>query len=127
MESLSERQEVLSDLVEDKSRIHSKATEKYYETIFEEMRELEEKKSKEALTLIQKSTFCYDVKAKGKERECCKGLQDRERPDIHRSDARDILSFESYSSSMTCDIEEMCSKDMDETTSEASWTTVTNC
>ena len=27
---------------------------------------------------------------------------------------------------MTCDIEEMCSKDMDETTSEASWTTVTN-
>ena len=48
---LSERQEVLAGHVEDKSRLQSKATEKYYETIFEEMRELEEKKSKEALVL----------------------------------------------------------------------------
>ena len=51
---MSERQEVLVGLVEDKSRLQSKATEKYYETIFEEMRELEEKKSKEALALVQK-------------------------------------------------------------------------
>ena len=82
VESLSERQEVLSDLVQDKSTIHSKANEKYNETIFEEMRELEEKKSKEVLTLIRKSTFCYDVKAKGKERECCKDLQGRDRLDM---------------------------------------------
>ena len=50
----SERQEVLAGLMEDKIRIQSKATEKYYETIFEELTELEEKKSKEALVLIQK-------------------------------------------------------------------------
>ena len=31
-----------------------KATEKYYETIFEELRELEVKKSKETLLLVQK-------------------------------------------------------------------------
>ena len=49
---LSERQKVLADLVEDKSRLKSKATEKYHETIFDEMRELEEKKSKEALVLV---------------------------------------------------------------------------
>ena len=36
----SERQEVLAGLVEDKMRLHSKATEKYYETMSEELREL---------------------------------------------------------------------------------------
>ena len=34
----------MAGLVEDKSRLQSEATEKYYETIFEEMRELAEKK-----------------------------------------------------------------------------------
>ena len=49
----SERQEVLAGLVEDKSGLQSSATEKYFETIFEEMRELEEKQSKEeALVLV---------------------------------------------------------------------------
>ena len=51
---LCERQGVLTGLVEDKIRLQSKATEKYYETIFEELRELKEKKSKEALVLVQK-------------------------------------------------------------------------
>ena len=51
---LSERQEVLKGMVEDKIRLQSRATEKYYEQIFEEMKELEEKKSKEALLLVQK-------------------------------------------------------------------------
>ena len=51
---LSEREEVVAGLVEDKSRLQSKATEEYSETIFEVMRELEEKKSKEALVLVQK-------------------------------------------------------------------------
>ena len=50
----SERQEVLKGMVEDKIRLQSRATEKYYEQIFEEMKELEEKKSKEALLLVQK-------------------------------------------------------------------------
>ena len=46
-------------------------------------------------------------------------------------DAQDTLLFESCSSSMVCDVEEVSSesskkmKDMDETTSEATWTTVT--
>ena len=77
---LSERQEVLVGLVVNKIRLQSKATEKYNETIFEEPRELEERKSKEVLVLVQKkSTFCYDVKVKGKERECCKDWEGRER------------------------------------------------
>ena len=50
----SERQEVLKDMVEDKIRLQSGATKKYYEQIFEEMKELEEKHSKEALPLVQK-------------------------------------------------------------------------
>ena len=51
---LSERQEVLAGFVEDKIRLQSKATEKYIETLFEVLRVLEEKKSKEALVLVQK-------------------------------------------------------------------------
>ena len=50
----SERQEVLAGFVEDETRLQSKATEQCYETMFEEMRELEAKKSKEALVLVQK-------------------------------------------------------------------------
>ena len=48
----------------------------------------------------------------------------------HWNDARDTLSFESCSSSMACDMEEEGSesprkmKDMEEATSEASWTAV---
>ena len=70
---LSERQEVLACLMEDRSRLQSKASAKYYETIFEERRELVQKKSTEALVRAQKKrTFCHDVKVKGIERECCK-------------------------------------------------------
>ena len=49
----------------------------------------------------------------------------------HWTDARDTMSVESCSSSMACDMEEVCSessrkmKDMEETTSETSWTAVT--
>ena len=39
VELLNDRQEVLAGLVEDKIRLQSKATEKYYETIFEVLRE----------------------------------------------------------------------------------------
>ena len=50
----SERQEILKGMVEDKIRLQRRATEKYYEQIFEEMKELEEKKSIEVLLLVQK-------------------------------------------------------------------------
>ena len=46
---LSERQEVLKGMVEDNIRLQSRAAERYCEQILEETKELEEKKSKEAL------------------------------------------------------------------------------
>ena len=52
----SERQEVLKGMVEDKISLQSRAAEKYYEQIFEEMKEFEEKKSKEALLVVQRKT-----------------------------------------------------------------------
>ena len=70
-ETICEQQEVLNGMVEDNIRLQSTATEQHYET--------EEKKSKEALVLVQKNTFCHDVKVKGKDRECCKGWDGRER------------------------------------------------
>ena len=54
VKSSSERQEVLKGMVVDKIRLQSRATEKYYEHIFVEMKELEEKKSMEALLLVRK-------------------------------------------------------------------------
>ena len=39
---------------EDKLRLQNRATEKYFVQIFEEMKELEEKKSEEALLMVQK-------------------------------------------------------------------------
>ena len=45
---LGEKQEVLAGLVVSKRDTQSKATDKYNETIFGELKELEEKKSKEA-------------------------------------------------------------------------------
>ena len=42
-------------MVEDKIRLQNRATEKYYELIFEEMKVLEVKKSKGALLLEQKT------------------------------------------------------------------------
>ena len=50
----SERQEVLNVMVEDKTRLQCEATGKYYEKVFEELGELEVKKSEEALLLVQK-------------------------------------------------------------------------
>ena len=41
-------------MIEDKIWLQSRATEKYYEKIFEEMKELEDKQSIEALPLVQK-------------------------------------------------------------------------
>ena len=70
---LSERQEVLKGMVEDKIRLQSRATEKYFEQIFEEMKELEEKKSTEALFLVQKKHILMRYQSeKGVKRECCK-------------------------------------------------------
>ena len=48
-------------MVEDAIRLQSRATEKYNEQIFEEMRELEEKKSKEALLLALKKTHLVEI------------------------------------------------------------------
>ena len=41
--------------MEDELRLQSRATEKYYDQIFEEKKELEEKKSEEALLVVQKT------------------------------------------------------------------------
>ena len=66
VELLSERQETLKGMVRDKSRLQSRATEKYYDQIFEEMKGLEEKKSEESLPVVQKK---FDLCRNQNERE----------------------------------------------------------
>ena len=50
---MSERQEILKGVVGDKNRLQSRATKKYYEQIFGEMKELEEKYQKRLCYLVQ--------------------------------------------------------------------------
>ena len=69
---LSERQELFRGMVEDKIMMQSRATEEYYWQIFEEMKELEDKKSEEALLLVQKK---YDVWRYQNERDEARRLQ----------------------------------------------------
>ena len=75
---LSERQEMLKGMVEDKMRLQSRATEKCYEHFLVEMKELEEEKSEEALVLVQKKTICGDTRLKEMKHDGCKDLEVRE-------------------------------------------------
>ena len=102
---LSERQEMLKGMVEDKIRLQSRATEKYYEQHFHEM-ELEEKKSREALLPVQNK---YDFWRYQNERDEARRLQRsgslrRMKEEV---DSLDILSFKSCRSSAVDHVEEM--------------------
>ena len=69
---LSERQEILKSTMEDKIRLQSRATDKYYDQIFEEKKELEEKESEEAQLIVQKK---YGLWRYQKERDEARRLQ----------------------------------------------------
>ena len=56
----------------------SRAAEQYYDQIFEEMKGLEEKKSEEALLLVQKASIHGDFRTKEKKQEVCRDLEARE-------------------------------------------------
>ena len=120
------RQEVLKGMVEDKIGLQSRETEKYYEQIFEEMKELAEKKSKEALLLVQKKHILMSFQ---NERDEARRLQrsGSSRGTRKEADLQDLLSFESRRSSAVDYIEEISPEsprkmqDEQEATSEASW------
>ena len=54
VEHLNEKQEVLATLMEGKMNMQRVAPEKYQEKIFEELKDLEEQKTREALELVQR-------------------------------------------------------------------------
>ena len=54
VEHLNEKQEMLTTLMEGKMSMQFVAPEKYQVNIFEELKELEEQKTKEALELVQR-------------------------------------------------------------------------
>ena len=85
--------------------MQSRATEKYYGHIFEEMKELQEKKSEEALLLVQKK---YDLWRYQNERDKAGRLQrsGNSRRMKKEVDMQNLLSFESCRSSVD-HVEEM--------------------
>ena len=94
---LSERQK-LKGMVEDRIRLQGRATEKYYERFFEEMKELEEQTSEEALILVQEK---HDLCRCQNERDEARRLQitGSSRRMKKEADSQDLLSFESCKSS----------------------------
>ena len=87
-------------------RLQSRATEKYYEQNFEEVKELEEKKSKEALLPVQKK---HDWWRYPNGRYEARRLQrsGSSRRMKKEADSQDLLSFESCRSSAVDHVEEM--------------------
>ena len=91
-------------MVEVKIRLQSRATEKCYEQIFEEMKESEEK-SQDALLLVQKKYGLWRYYNERDEEEGCKDLEAREGRGERRTHR--TLSLESGRSSAVDDVEEM--------------------
>ena len=93
-------------MVEDKIRMQSRATDKYYEQISSKMQELEEKKPEEALLLVQEK---YDLWRYQNERDEARRLQ-RSGSSIRmkkEADSQDLLSFQSCRSPAVDHVEEM--------------------
>ena len=93
-------------MVESKIRWQSRATKKYHEQMFEEMKELEGKKSEEALLLLQKKYVLWRHQS---ERDEARRLQrsGSSRRMKKEADPQDLLSFESCRSSAVDHVEEM--------------------
>ena len=92
--------------MEDELRLQSRATEKCYDQIFEERKELEEKTSEEALLIVQKT---YDLWGYQKERDEARRLQrsGNSRRVKKEMDLQHSFSSESCRSSTVDHVEEM--------------------
>ena len=90
---LSERQEVLVGMVVSKRDMQKEASKKCQEMIFEEIKELEEQRAKEALELVQKKHMLTKLEG---ERERARMLQrlGGSRAIKHWKDARGNMSVE---------------------------------
>ena len=51
----------VKNTMEDKLKLQSRVNERYHDQIFEEIQELEQKKSEEALLMVQRSTIFGDI------------------------------------------------------------------
>ena len=97
---------MLKATVEDKIRLQSRTTEKYHEQIFKEVKLLEEKTSKEALPFVQKKHTLWKYQ---NERDVARRLQrfGNTRRMKKEADSQDLLSFDSYRSTVVDQVEEM--------------------
>ena len=64
--------------MEDKLKLQSRANERYHDQIFEEIKELEQKKSEEALRMVQKKQDHGDIRMKEMKQEDRRTLKIRE-------------------------------------------------
>ena len=103
---LSERQEIFESTMEEKIKLQSRANERYHDQISEEIKELEEEKSEEALRMVQKK---HDLWKYQNERDEARRLQisGNSRRARRELDLQHPTSSESCRSSMVDHDEEM--------------------
>ena len=78
VEHLGEQQEVVADLMVSKRDMQKEAPEKYQEKIFEDFKELEEQRAKEALALVQKKHMLIKWEGERERQGPCEGWRSRE-------------------------------------------------
>ena len=69
---MSERQEIFKSTIEDKLKLQSRVNERYHDQIFGEIKEMEQKKAKEYLRMVQKK---HDLWRYQNERDEARRLQ----------------------------------------------------
>ena len=111
-------------MAQDKMRLQSRALAKYHEQIFEEMKDLEETKSKRGCATCAEKHISMRYQ---NEKDEARRLQRSGSSRLTRKEAdlQDLLSFESCTSSAADYIEEISlesPRKMQEVASEASWT-----
>ena len=125
--ALERKKVVLADLMVSKRDVQKEAPEKYQEKIFEEFKELEEQRAKDALLLVQKKHML--IKWEG-ERERARMMQrlGGSRAIGPWSGGHDYSSFGSCSSSLALHTVDAMSafsrmaQEVDEAMSQSSWT-----
>ena len=65
--TLSERQDILKSAIEGKLKVQSRANERLHDQIIEEIKEMEHKKTEEALQMVQKKNDCWRYQNEGDE------------------------------------------------------------
>ena len=68
---LNKRQEILKNAIEGKLKVQSRANERLHDQIIEEIKEMENKKTEEAMNLVKKENDLWRYQNEKKKQKTC--------------------------------------------------------